>query len=142
MFIPDPDFLPIPDSGSGGQKRIGSRISDPRHCFPHSLSSLFLLSSVSPTLSGEYSIYSYSVPASPFFPSNLASDQPVEPSNNHARYHLYNHKSIANQLGRLTTITVINRRNNHEIKFKQRDLLDNKISNTIQAESSTQSINN
>jgi hypothetical protein len=33
--IPDPDadFLPIPDTGSRGQKGTGNRIPDPQHCF-------------------------------------------------------------------------------------------------------------
>jgi hypothetical protein len=33
--IPDPDFLPIPNPGSRGQKGTGSRIQDPdpQHCF-------------------------------------------------------------------------------------------------------------
>jgi hypothetical protein len=33
--IPDPDFLPIPDQGPGGQKH---RIPDPQHCEQHNLS--------------------------------------------------------------------------------------------------------
>ncbi len=32
ILIPDPDFLPIPDRGSRGQKGTGSRIPDPQHC--------------------------------------------------------------------------------------------------------------
>jgi hypothetical protein len=33
---PDPDFLPIPDPGSRGQKGTGSRLPgpDPQHCLP------------------------------------------------------------------------------------------------------------
>ncbi len=36
LFIqdPNPDFLPIPDPGSRGQKGTGSRIPDPQYCSP------------------------------------------------------------------------------------------------------------
>ncbi len=83
MLIPNPDFLPIPDPGSRGQKDTGSRISDPdpQHCFSHSLSSLLCLSH---SIRWIFNIFLFSIPASTYFPSNLASDQPVEPSNNHA----------------------------------------------------------
>jgi hypothetical protein len=128
MFIPDPDFCPsqikdpgvkkTPDPGFRGKKDTGSRIqgskrhripdlgSGSQHCFPHSL---LLLSSVSPTLSAEYSIYSYSVYQPPrFFPLIWPqTSQWNHQTTMHPQYHLHNQKSIANQLGRLTTITVI-----------------------------------
>ncbi len=47
LFIPDPDFLPIPDPGSRGQKGTGSRIWIPNTAFNYQSTVLTTLLDVS-----------------------------------------------------------------------------------------------